>query len=76
MRELAKPRPGDPPVVAGESATCGLAGILAAAERAEARSALALGPTSRVLVFGTEGDTDEQLYRDLVGRTAEEVLAA
>jgi diaminopropionate ammonia-lyase len=76
MRELAAPAPEDPPVVAGESATCGLAGLLAAVERAEARLALGLGPTSRVLVFGTEGDTDEQLYRDLVGRTAEEVLAA
>ena len=76
MRALAEPAAGDPPVVAGESATCGLAGLLAARERPEVATALGLGPQSRVLVFGTEGDTDEALYRDLVGRSAEEVLAA
>ncbi len=38
-----------------------------------ARGALGLGPTSRVLVFGTEGDTDAELYRELVGADAEAV---
>lgn len=76
MRDLAAPAPGDVPVVAGESATCGLAGILAARERPAIAQALGLDATSRVLVFGTEGDTDEALYRELVGRSAEEVLAA
>jgi len=39
-------------------------------------AALVLGPTSRVLVFGTEGDTDPELYARLVGRTGDEVRAA
>ncbi|MFW5680510.1 MAG: diaminopropionate ammonia-lyase [Pseudomonadota bacterium] len=76
MRRLADPLPGDPPLVAGESATCGLAGLLAARARPALARALGLDATSRVLVFGTEGATDPDLYRELVGRPAEEVLAA
>jgi diaminopropionate ammonia-lyase len=34
---------------------------------------LALIPTARVLVFGTEADTDAELYRRLVGADAETV---
>jgi diaminopropionate ammonia-lyase len=34
----------------------------------EAREALRLGPESRVLVFGTEGATDPEIYRSIVGR--------
>ena len=70
MRDLAR---NDPPVVAGESATCGLAGALAALEYPEIARALGLGPTSRLLVFGTEGATDPELYAELVGRPAEEI---
>ena len=39
-------------------------------------TALDLGPESRILVFGTEGDTDPELYRSIVGRSAEAVRAA
>jgi diaminopropionate ammonia-lyase len=73
MRLLADPIPGDPPLVAGESATCGLAGVLAAAERPALAAALGLDRTSRVLVFGTEGATDPDLYAELVGRRAQEI---
>ena len=75
MRRLADPAAGDQPVVAGESAVAGLAGLLAAMADPEARMALGLGPASRVLVFGTEGDTDPELYKELVGATAAEVRA-
>jgi len=74
MRLLALPEAGDPAIVAGESATCGLAGVLAAAERPELAAALGLDRTSRVLVFGTEGATDPALYAELVGRPAEEIV--
>lgn len=73
MRHLAAGRDGDPPVVAGESATAGLAGLIAALADAEIAAALALSDESRVLVFGTEGATDPELYRQLVGRAAAEV---
>jgi diaminopropionate ammonia-lyase len=37
---------------------------------------LELGPESRVLLFGSEGDTDPELYRQIVGRDAATVRAA
>lgn len=74
MQRLAKPSPGDVPVVAGESAVAGLAGLIAAYEDDSARSLLGLDASSRVLVFGTEGDTDPALYRDIVGTDAAGVL--
>jgi diaminopropionate ammonia-lyase len=73
MRLLSRGLAGDPAVVAGESAVAGLAGALAALQHPETAVALGLGPASRVLVFGTEGATDPQLYREIVGRTPEAV---
>jgi diaminopropionate ammonia-lyase len=73
MRRLARPISGDPAIVAGESATAGLAALVALMGHDGARAALDLGPQSRVLLFGTEGDTDAELYRKLVGMSAEEV---
>ncbi|RBO53373.1 diaminopropionate ammonia-lyase [Rhodovulum sp. BSW8] len=75
MRRLAHPVPGDPAIVAGESAVAGLVALMAAAANPEAAAALGLGPDSRVLVFGTEGDTDPALYEKLAGRPAAEVRA-
>lgn len=56
-----------PPVVAGESAVAGLAALLLAAREPIARIALGLDETSRVLLFGTEGATDPEVYARLVG---------
>jgi diaminopropionate ammonia-lyase len=74
MRLLAEGRYGDPPVVAGESGVAGLAGLLLACADTDARRKLHLGPASRVLVFGTEGATDPETYRAIVGRTPDEVI--
>jgi diaminopropionate ammonia-lyase len=73
MRVLAAGQLGDSPVVAGESAVAGLAGLLLAAPDADARRRLALTPDSTILVFGTEGATDPDLYRRIVGRSPEQV---
>jgi diaminopropionate ammonia-lyase len=75
MRTLAQPAAGDPAIVGGESGAAGLAGLVAAAADAELRTALGLHPASRVLVFGTEGDTDPAFYAGVVGRSAAEVRA-
>ncbi|EPX76577.1 diaminopropionate ammonia-lyase [Salipiger mucosus] len=75
MRRLADPLPGDPVIVAGESAVAGLAALLSVAGHAPAREALGLDADSRVLVFGSEADTDPGLYAELVGRSADEVRA-
>ena len=75
MRELAAPVAGDRPVVAGETGGVGLAALLAAQEQPALRQALALDEHSRVLLLGSEGDTDPVIYRQVVGRSAAEVLA-
>jgi len=54
-------------LVIGESGVAGLAGLLLAASDAAARATLGLAADSRVLLFGTEGATDPELYARLVG---------
>jgi len=73
MRLLASPQSGDPAIVAGESAVAGLAALLLMAQDPSARAALGLTPESRVLLFGSEADTDPALYQQLVGRSASQV---
>ncbi len=75
MRRLACPPAPDAPVVAGESAVAGLAALAAAMEDEAARAALGLGAEARILVFGTEGDTDPALYARLVGAEASTIRA-
>ncbi|MBR0670833.1 diaminopropionate ammonia-lyase [Neoroseomonas soli] len=64
MKALAARKPA---VVAGESAVAGLAALLLAAREPFARAALGLDESSRVLLFGTEGATDVEVYTKLVG---------
>ena len=73
MKSLAYPRPTDAALVAGESAVAGLAGLAVAMKDPEARAMLGLDATSRVLLFGTEGDTDAALYADLVGASSDAI---
>ena len=62
------------PIVAGESAVTGLAGYLIACNDSDLKSKLMINENSKVLFFGTEGDTDEEMYEQLVGRSSEQVL--
>ncbi len=62
MRELATMG-----VVAGESGAASLAGAAAVARDADARRALHLDATSTVLLVSTEGATDPENYRRVVG---------
>jgi diaminopropionate ammonia-lyase len=68
MRDLA-----DLGVAGGESGVAGLAGFRLAARDPRMRAALRLDADSHVLLFGTEGATDPEVYACIVGRTAEEV---
>ncbi len=63
-------------IAAGESGVAGLAGLMAAAADPAARAMLQLDATSRVLCIGTEGATDPAIYREIVGRAAEDVERA
>lgn len=62
-------------IVGGESGVAGLAGLIAAAGQPDWRQALGLDSASRVLLFGSEGDTDPDLYARIVGRTGDAVRA-
>ncbi len=75
MRLLAEGRCGDNPVVAGESGVAGLAALLLACADTQAGADLGLGGESRVLVIGTEGATDPDTWRAIVGRRPAEVIA-
>ena len=65
----------DDALVAGESAVAGLAGLIAARRSATLSEALGLDERSRVLLFGTEGATDPEIYRAIVGRAPEDIAA-
>lgn len=73
MRLLACSPYGDIPIVAGESAIAGLAGLLRGLECPQTRAQIGLNPKSTVLLFGTESDTDPDLYRELTGTVAVDV---
>ncbi|MFT7685783.1 MAG: diaminopropionate ammonia-lyase [Candidatus Azotimanducaceae bacterium] len=69
MRLMAKPFGSDPEIISGESGavTLGLLYELLNNEKYKQQcSELALNRQSRVLLFSTEGDTDKQVYLDIV----------
>ena len=67
---------GDAPIVAGESAVAGLAVVIAAHENEPLAGALGLKPDSKVLIFGTEGASDPEIYQQIVGRSAKDLGVA
>ncbi|APW38501.1 diaminopropionate ammonia-lyase [Rhodoferax koreense] len=75
MRRLARPLKDAEVVVAGESGSAGLAGLLAACGAPDIKTALGLDETARVLLINTEGATDEARYAAAVGQSAAEVAA-
>jgi len=74
MRLLAFPNGDDPAVVAGESGAAGLAGLLRTIEEPEWAEKIGIFPTSRILLIGTEGATDPEIYRRLVGAAPSEIV--
>ena len=68
MRRLAQEG-----IVGGESGVAGLAGFRVAAADPAMRQALGLDEKSHILVIGTEGDTDPDVYRAIVGETGETI---
>ena len=67
MRLLAQGFESDPAIEAGESAVPGLAAAVIARDSADFSAKLGLTADSQVLVIGTEGATDPELYQQLVG---------
>ena len=69
MRVLAAPAKGDTAVVAGESGAAAfgaMVNILLDEELAEYKKMLKLDESSRILCISTEGDTDQENYKNVV----------
>jgi len=62
VRLLALPQGGDPMVEAGESAVAGLAALIATRQNEELSETLGLNAQSRVLLIGSEGVTDPDIF--------------
>ncbi len=75
MRRLAAGGPRDPAIVAGESGSASVAGLLAVSRDEVARARIGLDEGSIVLAIGSEGATDEDTYARVVGRSSAEVAA-
>ncbi|QCP54347.1 diaminopropionate ammonia-lyase [Trinickia violacea] len=75
MCALAKGSDRDAPLVVGESGAAGYAGLTTVMKSLELAHATGLGPDSHVLVINTEGATAPSVYRQLVGESAEAVIA-
>ena len=67
MRLLASSPYGDEPIVAGESAVAGLAALIAVCRDRNLSAALGLNKKSLVLLIGTEGASDPQIYKNIIG---------
>ncbi|MSP96397.1 MAG: diaminopropionate ammonia-lyase [Betaproteobacteria bacterium] len=75
VRAFARPAADDPALVSGETGAAGLAAMLAINDNPAQRALLRLDAGSRVLLLGSEGDTDPEIYANIVGRSAEQALA-
>ncbi|OUS37798.1 diaminopropionate ammonia-lyase [Rhodobacterales bacterium 56_14_T64] len=62
VRLLARPLGDDPIIEAGESAVAGLAALIAACQDPELSIILGLNAQSRVLLIGSEGVTDPEIF--------------
>lgn len=75
MRILAKGTAKDAPIIAGESGTAGLAALAWLRSDPGLSAQAGLDPQSRVLIINTEGATAPQVFKELVGESAESVQA-
>lgn len=66
MRLLARPAGDDPVIEAGESAVAGLAALIMLCGDADLRAKLDLSTASSVVVIGSEGITDPEIYAQMM----------
>ncbi|MAC46732.1 MAG: diaminopropionate ammonia-lyase [Oceanospirillum sp.] len=74
MVHLAHGKYGDAQIVGGESGVAGLA-LLTKLAKLNQFNALGLNVNSKVLIVNTEGATAPDLFKELTGITAEEIIA-
>jgi diaminopropionate ammonia-lyase len=66
IRRLARPSGNDPVIEAGESGVAGLAALIGAARSPDLREMLGLRADSRVLLIGSEGVTDPDIFAEIM----------
>ncbi len=67
MRWLANPTDDErPPIVGGECSASGLIGIMAIQNNPELAKATGMDKNSKILVLGTEGNTDPDIYNKVM----------
>lgn len=69
MRELYSPLENDEKIISGESGAAGLAGLLSLLKDpafSSLKEQLQIGPQSRILIFNTEGNTDEERFEQII----------
>ena len=75
MKILANPMGSDRAIVAGESGGVGLAALMKISSHDDLRQKIKLDAHSRVFLINTEGATDPDLYREIVGAAPEDIEA-
>jgi diaminopropionate ammonia-lyase len=73
MRRLAFPAGSDPAIVGGECSGGAVGALIGLSREPQLMAMLGLDRTSCVLLIGTEGATDPLIYREIVGRSPEEI---
>jgi diaminopropionate ammonia-lyase len=76
LKQLARPIAGDASLRIGESGAAGLAGLIAVADDPLLRQTLELDVRSNMLLFGTEGATDPELYSELLNSDSNRDITA
>ena len=71
IRRLARPPGDDPAIEAGESGVAGLAALIEATASAELRAHLEIDAGSRVLLIGSEGVTDPDIFAEIMSGPGE-----
>ena len=66
VRVLTRPNGDDPIIEAGESAVAGLAVLICAAKQLDLKAKLGLDENSRVLLIGSEGVTDREIFNTIM----------
>ena len=66
MRQLSKKEGSDPNIEAGECSVSGLIALNAIRDNKDIANKLNLNNESRILLFGTEGATDPDIYRKII----------
>lgn len=69
MKQLYFPIGNDESIISGESGAAGLAGLLSLLNDPAfslLKEKLQLGPQSRILIFNTEGNTDEERFEQII----------